>query len=233
MVILCKICSPTLTIFIFLIVKNVSLVLLMLVLQIICLHHPFQVHCVYLAMILHACPRILPLICRFLFLWNPYGILQLQTLLFLHPFLQFLMWPLLAIWWLPEGKQVYSNYSCIMLWLFCLLLGFFRLFLLSKSLEASSLLQNTLNGSRLWMMKFKFWRKMIRGFLYLVLRIIMWFVVTRFSKQSFALMGLLSAIRHILWLKDFLRFMVWTLATPLDCCVPCYGQNHFVLGRGW
>lgn len=56
---------------------------------------------------------------------------------------------------------------------------------------------------------------MICGFLYLVLNIITWLIVARFSKQSFTLMGLLSVIRHVLWLKDFLRFMVLTLETHL------------------
>ena len=165
MVILYKIYKPkpTLTIPIFLNVWTMCLVLLI----------RFWVHHVCLAVILHTCPRILPLICKVLFLWNPSWILQLQTQLSHRQCLPFHVWPLPATRWLPEEKLVYLNHGYIMLWMFCLLFKLFRHFLLSKNLRVLSLLQNTLNGSRLWMMRFKIWRQMIRGFLYLVLTITM------------------------------------------------------------
>ena len=152
----------------FLNVRTMCLVLLILVLLI-----NFWVHHVCLVVILHACPQILPLIYKVLFLWNPSLILQLQTQLFHRWCLPFLVSPLPATRWLVEEKLVYSNHGYIMLWMFCLLLKLFRHFLLSKNLGVLSLLQNTLNGSRLWIMRFKLWRQMICGFLYLILTITM------------------------------------------------------------
>ena len=152
----------------FLNVRTMCLVLLILVLLI-----NFRVHHVCLAVILHTCPQILPLIYKVLFLWNPSRILQLQTHLSHHRCLLLLVWPLPATRWLPEEKLVYSNHGYIMLWMFCLILKLFRHFLLSKNLGVLSLLQNTLNGSRLRIMRFKLWRQMICGFLYLILTITM------------------------------------------------------------